>query len=187
MTMKAAWFLPMLCIAFIAAATGTAVIAMGASGAADVAKAAEAAVAPADSAFAPVISLPGRDGKTISLESFRGKTVLVDFWASWCAPCKMSFPWLARMQEQYAPKGLVVIAVNLDKKREAAEDFLEKHPAPFVVAFDPSGKSAEAFQVKAMPSSFVIDPSGRILYTHVGFDPKKTGPIEDLIQEGCRP
>jgi peroxiredoxin len=95
----------------------------------------------------------------------------------------MSFPWLRTLHERYASKGLEIVAINLDKTREAADEFLEKLPAPFVVAFDPSGKTAEAFKVSAMPSSFLIGPTGEIIYAHAGFDPKKTDMIERMIQE----
>jgi cytochrome c biogenesis protein CcmG/thiol:disulfide interchange protein DsbE len=133
---------------------------------------------------APRFDLPTRTG-SVSSESLRGKVVYVDFWASWCEPCRKSFPWLASLQTRYAPKGLAVIAVNLDKKRDAADAFLAKYPAPFTVAFDPAGKTAGAFKVAAMPSSYLIGPDGNILFTHAGFDPKETAMIEARIQEAC--
>ncbi len=133
---------------------------------------------------APSFNLPARRG-TVSLDSLRGKVVLVDFWASWCEPCQRSFPWLCALQERYAAKGLAVVAINLDKDRAAADAFLQKHPAPFCIAFDPSGKTAEAFKVAAMPSSYIISPAGAILYSHAGFDPKRTDAIETLIKEAC--
>ena len=133
---------------------------------------------------APQFTLPTRQGSVCS-DSLRGKVVFVDFWASWCEPCRESFPWMKSLHERYASKGLVVVAINLDKKRAAADDFLAKYPAPFQVAFDPAGKTAEAFKVAAMPSSFLVGPQGTILSTHAGFDPKKTGAIEALIQEAC--
>jgi len=133
---------------------------------------------------APQFSLPGRTG-TVALESLRGQAVLVDFWASWCDPCRKSFPWLRALHEQYAGKGLTIVAINLDKDHDAAMAFLQKYPAPFVVAFDPAGKTAEAFHVSAMPSTYLVGPTGNILSTHVGFDPKKTDSLEKLIKEAC--
>jgi thiol-disulfide isomerase/thioredoxin len=111
--------------------------------------------------------------------------VYVDFWASWCTPCRRSFPWLEALHEHYAAKGLVIVAIDLDKTRSDADEFLTKVPAPFTVAFDPAGETAEAFQVSAMPSSYVIGPTGAILYSHAGFDPKRTAAVETLIQEAC--
>jgi cytochrome c biogenesis protein CcmG/thiol:disulfide interchange protein DsbE len=131
---------------------------------------------------APGFDLPTLTG-TVSLDALRGKVMYVDFWASWCVPCRLSFPWLRTLHERYAAKGLVIVAINLDKNRDAADSFLEDYPAPFVVAFDPSGKTAEAFDVSAMPSSYLISPTGTILYSQAGFDPKETGKIEALIKE----
>ena len=119
----------------------------------------------------------------MSLDSMRGKVVLVDFWASWCVPCRQSFPWMSHLHETYSSKGLVIVAINLDKNRELADRFLAEFSPPFTVAFDPSGKSAEAFEVVAMPSSYIVSRSGTILSAHAGFDLKKTGEIENLIQE----
>ena len=140
--------------------------------------------APGAGRAAPAFSLPGRAG-TVSLDSLRGRVVYVDFWASWCEPCRRSFPWLNTLQERFADRGLTVIAVNLDKDRRAADAFLERFPAAFTVAYDPAGRTAEAYRVSVMPSSFLIGPTGTILSSHAGFDPRKTGAIEALIEEAC--
>jgi thiol-disulfide isomerase/thioredoxin len=132
--------------------------------------------------LAPVFSLPTETG-TVALDSLRGSVVLLDFWASWCGPCQKSFPWLGSMQARYGAKGLRIVAVNLDKSRGSALEFLEKHPASFTVAFDPSGKTARAFRVAGMPTSVLIGPDGGILYTHPGFDPDRTGDLESRLEE----
>jgi cytochrome c biogenesis protein CcmG, thiol:disulfide interchange protein DsbE len=134
--------------------------------------------------LAPAFKLPGRDG-TVSSDSLRGKVVYVDFWASWCGPCRGSFPWLKSLHERYASKGLEIVAINLDKSRDDADGFLAQFPAPFKVAFDPAGTTAEAYHVAAMPTSYLIARDGTILSTHTGFDPKKTAALEALIQEAC--
>lgn len=138
-------------------------------------------MAAGDPVPAPAFDLPGRSGR-VSLEALRGKVVLVDFWASWCGPCRSSFPWLAALHNRYAAKGLVIVAINLDKDRDAAEQFLGQYPAPFLVAFDPAGKSAEAFKVPAMPTSYLINPAGLIVHADAGFDAKEMGGVEDLIK-----
>jgi thiol-disulfide isomerase/thioredoxin len=135
---------------------------------------------------APGFSLPTRSG-VVHSDSLRGRVVLVDFWASWCGPCRASFPWLRSLHERYAPRGLTIVAINLDKDRDAAEAFLEKYPAPFLVGFDPAGKTAEAFRVSAMPSTFLISRAGSLLHSHTGFDPRKAGALEAMIEEACRP
>jgi len=137
-------------------------------------------------AGAPSFTLPTTNG-TVCLDSLRGRAVFVDFWASWCGPCRKSFPWMKAMHETYGPKGLTVVAIDVDKSRDLAEPFLQEFPSPFVVAFDPEGKTAEKFHVSAMPSSFVIDRQGKIVYAHRGFDPKKTDEIEKHIQEALAP
>jgi thiol-disulfide isomerase/thioredoxin len=131
---------------------------------------------------APDFTLPTRDG-TVSLRDLRGKVVYVDFWASWCQPCRRSFPWMGRMSEAYAKQGLAIVSINLDKNRDAADAFLDQFPTEFKVAFDPAGKTAEAFHVEAMPSSFIVSRTGRIVYGHAGFEPDKADAIEDRIKE----
>ena len=131
---------------------------------------------------AAAFELPTRDG-TVKLAALHDKVVLVDFWASWCAPCRQSFPWLGTMSERYGKDGLVVVAIDLDKDRGAAEAFLRELAPSFTVAFDPAGRSAEAFDVKAMPSSFLVSRAGRVVYSHSGFNGRDTGAIETQIKE----
>jgi thiol-disulfide isomerase/thioredoxin len=108
-----------------------------------------------------------------------GKVIWVDFWASWCAPCRRSFPWMNTMYRKYAAEGLEIIAVNVDKDRKLAEDFLAETPAEFRLHFDPSGGLAADFGVQAMPSSFVLDADGNVLAKHYGF---KLADIEEYEQ-----
>lgn len=133
---------------------------------------------------APHFALPAVTGR-VDLDSLRGRVVLVDFWASWCGPCRQSFPWMAAMHDKYAARGLVIVAINLDKDRAAADQFLATFRVPFTVAFDPAGKTAEAFHVGAMPSSVLLGRSGEILSTHTGFDPRKSGAFEAKLEEAC--
>ncbi len=109
----------------------------------------------------------------------------VDFWASWCEPCRRSFPWLESLHRRYAERGLTIVAIDLDKDRHAADAFLRRFPARFTVAFDPAGRTAEAYRVSAMPSSFLIGPTGALLSSHAGFDPRQAAAVEALIQEAC--
>ncbi len=146
---------------------------------------------------APVLAHGGREPRTaplfhlatphgsVALDSLRGKVVLVDFWASWCVPCERSFPWMSTLRESLAPQGFEVVAINLDKELPAVDQFLARHPVGFVIAFDPDGKTAEAYQVAAMPTSFVIDRSGQVVLSHRGFDPKKTAELETAIRKEC--
>jgi thiol-disulfide isomerase/thioredoxin len=108
-------------------------------------------------------------GETLDLARYRGKVVLVDFWASWCKPCRDSLPWLNLMQEKYGPLGLVVIGVNVDRNRADAERFLEAVPARFQLLYDPDGVLAARYELMGMPSSLVFDPEGSLVASHVGF------------------
>jgi thiol-disulfide isomerase/thioredoxin len=116
-----------------------------------------------------------------ALEPIEGRVVWVDFWASWCVPCRRSFPWLNSMQRKYGPAGLQIIAVNLDKDRALADGFLAEVPAEFSLRFDPSAALAKDFGVQAMPSSYLIDASGNVLASHFGFKTAETGDYERAI------
>ena len=116
------------------------------------------------------------------LEPVEGKVIWVDFWASWCVPCRRSFPWLNAMQEKYGPDGLQIIGVNLDKDRALADRFLADVPAEFGLRFDPAGGLATEFGVQAMPSSYLLDHSGRVLATHFGFTTADTANYEQAIR-----
>jgi cytochrome c biogenesis protein CcmG, thiol:disulfide interchange protein DsbE len=138
------------------------------------------ATLPARAAQAPAFAVPTQSG-TVSLDSLRGKVVLLDFWASWCEPCRKSFPWLRYLQNQYRDQGLVVVGINLDKKRSAAQTFLEKNGAGFTIGFDSTAATAVAYSVKGMPSTFLVDRSGQIVYSHIGYDDKHVDSIESLL------
>ncbi len=129
---------------------------------------------------APAFDLPAAGASKVKLADLKGRVVYVDFWASWCAPCKQSFPWMNEMQAKYGPKGLTIIGVNLDKKREDADKFLSGTPAKFTVAYDSNGKVAEVYQPKGMPTSFLIGADGVVRAVHVGF---RDGDREKLEQE----
>jgi thiol-disulfide isomerase/thioredoxin len=119
--------------------------------------------------LAPDVVLQSADGVAVPLAAYKGKVLLVDFWASWCVPCKTSFPALDAIYREYQPRGLEVLAVNLDEERKNADAFLTDRPHRMTVLFDPKGAAPVAFGVKAMPTSFVIDKTGTIRFTHVGY------------------
>ena len=117
------------------------------------------------------------------LQSLQGKVVLVDFWASWCAPCRRSFPWMNEMQQRHAARGLVVLAVNVDRERSLADEFLREVPVAFRLEYDPSGALAEQFHVQAMPTSFLIDRRGALRVRHAGFREAQRADRELQIQQ----
>lgn len=115
------------------------------------------------------------------LNQHKGNVIYVDFWASWCAPCRESLPWLAKMQRTYENEGFTVISINTDNQKQLADDFLKSISHNFPVIYDPKGKLATQFKVKGMPSSFIFDRSGKIAITHTGFlSHKKTQYQEEL-------
>jgi cytochrome c biogenesis protein CcmG/thiol:disulfide interchange protein DsbE len=105
----------------------------------------------------------------LDLATHRGQVVIVDFWASWCKPCRQSIPWLNSMRERYGARGLAIIGVNVDAERRDADRFLSAIPIGFDLVFDPHGDLAKQFNVKGMPSSFVFDRSGKLVESHLGF------------------
>jgi thiol-disulfide isomerase/thioredoxin len=107
--------------------------------------------------------------QTDLLTPLAGKVVLVDFWASWCVPCRRSFPWMNAMHDKYREDGLVILAVNLDNDRAEAERFLAEYPAAFRIHYDEDRSLARAFGVSAMPSSFIVGRDGEIQARHLGF------------------
>jgi cytochrome c biogenesis protein CcmG, thiol:disulfide interchange protein DsbE len=117
----------------------------------------------------------------LDLTAYRGKVVYVDFWASWCAPCKQSFPWLDILTRAYAPQNFVVIGVNVDKDRDRAARFLSETPADFRIVYDPKGELATAFKVAGMPTGVLIDRTGHVRYQHAGFSEKQKGLYEEQL------
>lgn len=123
-----------------------------------------------------------------SLPKTAGKVVLVDFWASWCAPCKSSFSAMARLHEKYASKGLVIIAIGVDDEAADFRSFAAKNPVAFTLAHDTRHQAAEFFNPPTMPSSYLVDRKGVIRHVHKGFKAGKTeseyaAEIEALLAE----
>ncbi|QYK01627.1 TlpA disulfide reductase family protein [Shewanella psychrotolerans] len=114
-------------------------------------------------------SVQNAQAKTTTLEEFKGKVVYVDFWASWCGPCRKSFPWMNAMHAKYANQGLAVVAINLDSDKALADKFLALLPAKFHIRFDPEGDAAAAFDLQGMPSSYIFNKQGQLVQSHVGF------------------
>jgi thiol-disulfide isomerase/thioredoxin len=115
------------------------------------------------------IEVQNSQNQLLSLDEFKGQVVYVDFWASWCGPCRKSFPWLNAMHDKYRQQGLAIVAINLDEDKASAEKFLTAFPARFHVRFDPEGKSAQRFDLQGMPSSYIFNRKGELVQQHVGF------------------
>jgi len=118
------------------------------------------------------------DLKTFKLEGelpdLTGKVVIVDFFASWCGPCKESFPVMQELHEKFGGKGLVILAVNLDKKEKDMREFLANHPVTFPVVRDGANALVKEVKIATMPSSFILDRTGKVRFLHRGFKGEKT-------------
>ncbi|MGH8713609.1 MAG: TlpA family protein disulfide reductase [Casimicrobiaceae bacterium] len=142
----------------------------------------ETALAAAVGDAAPPFALPDAQGGSVALAALRGRVVYVDFWASWCGPCRRSFPWMNDMQRRYGGRGLAIVAVNVDKNRADAERFLERTPALFTVVYDRDGATPLAYAVQGMPSSYLIDARGKVVDVEQGFHDDRKTALEQRIQ-----
>ena len=130
---------------------------------------------------APAINLPALSGN-FDLAELQGKVVYLDFWASWCKPCKKSFPWMSEIKKKYVEQGLEVVAINLDSDRSLADKFLKEFDINFVVAFDSEATSADEYKLRGMPTSYLIGRDGNLYASHIGFRGKDTAKLEVAIK-----
>ncbi len=140
-----------------------------------------------DKVLAPNFSLLDANGKSVALSDKLGEVVLVNFWASWCGPCRKEMPILNEIQKKFADKGVTVIGVNVDQRREKADKYLSEIHVEFPILFDTHGDVSELYSVMAMPSTAILDRQGNIRLIHAGY---KSGDekiydkiIETLAQE----
>ena len=131
----------------------------------------------------PEVNLPALKGNApaFNRSNLLGKVVYVDFWASWCAPCRASFPWLSAMDSKYRSKGLLIVGVNKDQDPADADRFLAKYPASFALVRDPGDALASRLGVIGMPSAYLIDRKGIIHAIHKGFRTDDQVPLESTI------
>lgn len=118
----------------------------------------------------------------LDLSAYQNKVVLIDFWASWCTPCKSSFPWLNALQQKYGPEQLAVVTINLDEHRHDAEAFLKTLQSSLPVIYDPNGDIAKHYGLVAMPTSVLIDRHGKVRFHHHGFLEAKTSDYENHLR-----
>ena len=135
------------------------------------------------------ITLPA--SAEIDFDSLKGKVIYIDFWASWCGPCRASFPWMNEMHSKYADQGLEIIAVNLDQEPELAQAFLQEMTPAFRIEMDGGPELAEQFGVDTMPTSYIIDRDGKARARHKGFHDGKRATYEqelvELLSTGDQP
>ena len=120
-------------------------------------------------AVAPTFTLPSRAGDNVSLESLKGKVVMLNFWASWCGPCRTEMPLLEQMHKRYSSLGFTMVGVNVEANTADAERWLKDTPVSFPVLFDRESKVSKMYDVSAMPSTVFIDRKGNVRYLHKGY------------------
>lgn len=130
---------------------------------------------------APDFALNSPDLPT-QLAQLKGKVVYVDFWASWCQPCRKSFPWMNALQQKYSSDAFVMLAVNVDSDKALADVFLQQVPANFPIVYDPNGEIASKYDLLGMPSSFIINKQGEIVFSHTGFFENKVADYQNEIE-----
>lgn len=132
--------------------------------------------------FAFVALSPLGFADDLNLAAYKGKVVYIDFWASWCSPCRQSFPWMKELQAAKAKEGLVIIAVNVDQEKKLADAFLAEFSPNFKIVFDPAGQLATEFKVAGMPSAYIIGRDGKPRFKHIGYHHEKRSQYEQEIQ-----
>lgn len=140
------------------------------------------ALALSEGARAPEIGLTSTSGDSIRLSGLRGKVVIVDFWASWCAPCREELPVLERLYRQYRGQGLVVVGVNVDREERNMRDFLTRVRVSFPVAHDVRHEVAGRYSPPTMPTSYIVDRHGVVRHVHRGFRARDASMIESHVQ-----
>lgn len=130
----------------------------------------------------PAIDMPDQAGKKVDLNELKGKVVLVDFWASWCGPCKQEMPVLEELHKKYAKEGLVIVGINIDNNPKKMNNFLRGTPVTFRIIHDRKLNVASKYEPETMPSSYFIARDGKIRYIHEGFRKKDATEFEERIK-----
>jgi len=135
---------------------------------------------------APDFTLKSNSGKNIKLSELRGQVVMINFWASWCGPCRQEMPLLDQLYQRYQPMGFTLLGVNVEEDSGAADKILKEIPVSFPVLYDNKSKVSESYQVQAMPSTFLIDRDGKLRYLHKGYRPGTEEDYQKQIRELIR-
>ena len=131
---------------------------------------------------APDFTLESRSGENLRLEDHRGEVVMLNFWASWCGPCRQEMPLMDELYSQYKDLGFTILAVNVDENREEAHRFLDKVPVNYPILYDPGSSVSELYEVQAMPTTVMIDRDGNARYLHYGYQPGYEDEYEQQIR-----
>jgi len=129
------------------------------------------ALAAAADVQAPAFTLQSVDGKTVSLAQYKGDVVMINFWASWCGPCRQEMPLLDDIYKQYKDMGFVLLGVNVEPDPHNANAWLSKTPVSYPILYDPKSQVSQLYSVQAMPTTVIVDRQGVVRFVHNGYLP----------------
>jgi peroxiredoxin len=137
-------------------------------------------------ATAAAFQLPAAAGDPVSLAGLKGQVVLINFWASWCGPCRQEMPVLDQLYRKYKPAGFTLLGVNVEPKSADALGFLKTTPVSFPILFDTQSKVSNLYEVAGMPSTVIVDRKGTVRYVHQGYKPGEESQYQDQIRSLLR-
>ena len=135
---------------------------------------------------APNFTLKSMSGKNLKLSEMTGNVVLINFWASWCGPCREEMPLLNALHKKYAPLGFTVLGVNVEEQLDGARDFLSNVPVDFPILLDNTNKVSRQYKVVAMPTTVIVDRDGNMRYLHEGYKPGDEKKYRQMVKKLVR-
>jgi len=135
---------------------------------------------------APDFTLKSLDGANLRLEEYRGQVVLINFWASWCGPCRQEMPLLDRLHHRYEDTGFAVLGINVEGLAAPAQEIVDSTSVTFPIVIDDGQKVSEMYNLEAMPSTFVVDRDGVVRYIHRGYKPGDEAKYVEIVKQLIR-
>jgi thiol-disulfide isomerase/thioredoxin len=140
------------------------------------------ALAVAPSGPAPKFQLGSMAGKTVSIDQYKGQVVMINFWASWCGPCRQEMPILEKLYGKYKPMGFTMVGINVEPDSQLAVNWLKETPVTFPILFDTKSEVSKLYKVAGMPSTVIIDRQGNLRWLHRGYKPGDENEYLDQIR-----
>ena len=134
------------------------------------------------SSEAPGFTLPDAGGTEVSLDDFAGDVVLLNFWASWCGPCRAEMPLLDQLSDRYSDLGFTMLGINVEEDSALADRFLEGTPVDFPILYDRANSVSQLYDVVAMPTTIILDRTGAVRFVHHGYEPGYENDYQDQIR-----
>jgi peroxiredoxin len=131
---------------------------------------------------APEFTLTDDNGAAVSMSELRGQVVMINFWASWCGPCREEMPLLQQIHERYEALGFTLLGINVEEDSAVAQAWLHERPVSFPILYDPKNRVSKLYDVVAMPSTVLVDRQGNVRYLHHGYQPGYENEYQDQIR-----